>query len=109
MRRPGLGRRSAKGAAGEGRWHGRWVAPAERLGRVITPGHGAWLRASRIVSRLAETGRIRMGGVKPSFYNDCLLAVTSRENGHAIVTHDLADFELIALVEPSVRALPPFP
>lgn len=91
------------------RWHERWVAPAERIGRVITPGHGAWLRASRIVSRLVEIGRIQAGAVKPSFYNDCLLAATARESGHAIVTHNRADFELIALVEPSVRALPPFP
>lgn len=91
------------------RWHERWVAPAERIGRVVIPGHGAWLRASRIVARLAELGEIRRGAVKPSFYNDCLLAATAREEGHAIVTHNRADFERIALVEPSVRVFPPFP
>jgi predicted nucleic acid-binding protein len=91
------------------RWHERWVVPAERVRRILVPGYGAWLRASRIISRLAETGRISVGGVKPSFYNDCLLAATSREHGHVIVTHNREDFELISLVEPAVRTSPPFP
>lgn len=91
------------------RWHERWVAPAERVRRILVPDYGAWLRASRIISRLAETGRISVGGVRPSFYNDCLLAATAREHGHVIVTHNREDFDLIALVEPAVRAVPPFP
>lgn len=91
------------------RWHERWVTPAERVRRVLVPDHGSWLRASRIVSRLAEIGKLRAGEVKPSFYNDCLLAATARELGHAIVTHNRGDFDLIALVEPSIRAIPPFP
>lgn len=91
------------------RWHERWVAPAERVHRVLVPDYGASLRASRIISRLAETGRISPGGVKPSFYNDCLLAATSREHGYVIVTHNREDFELIALVESAVRTSAPFP
>jgi predicted nucleic acid-binding protein len=91
------------------RWHKRWVAPAERVNRILVPGYGAWLRASRIITRLAQAGEISPGGVKPSFYNDCLLAATSREQGHTIITHNTADFGLIALVEPAVRAVPPFP
>lgn len=91
------------------RWHERWIEPAERVRRVIVPDYGAWLRASRIVARLAEAGAIRVGGVKPSFFNDCLLAATSREHGYLIVTHNRADFDLIREVEPAVRALPPFP
>ncbi len=91
------------------RWHERWVMPAERVRRVFTPDYGAWLRASRIISRLTETGRISVGGVKPSFYNDCLLAANSREHGYVILTHNREDFELIALEEPAVRISPPFP
>jgi predicted nucleic acid-binding protein len=90
-------------------WHERWVVPAERVRRVLVPDYGAWLRASRIISRLGETGRISGGGVKPSFYNDCLLAAASREHGYVIVTHNREDFELIALVEPALRTSPPFP
>ncbi len=99
----------AKDEATRERWHERWVAPAERLGRVLVPRYGAWLRAGRIITRLAQAGHLTPGGVKPGFYNDCLLAATSREEGHAIVTHNRGDFELIARVEPGVRWLPPFP
>jgi predicted nucleic acid-binding protein len=91
------------------RWHERWVAPAERTNRIVVPGYGAWLRASRIVARLVEAGDLAPGGVKPSFYNDCLLAATAREHGHTIVTHNAADFELIAVVEPGLQRVPPFP
>jgi hypothetical protein len=45
-------------------------------------------------------------GVKPSFYNDCLLAANCREHGYVIVTHNREDFELIAMVEPAVRTSP---
>jgi predicted nucleic acid-binding protein len=88
------------------RWHARWVAPAERIGRVIVPGYGAWLRASRIVSRLAERGS---PATTPSFFNDCLLAATAREEGFRIVTHNVADFERIARVEPAAAPLHTFP
>lgn len=91
------------------RWHERWVVPAERVRRILVPDYGIWLRASRIISRLAEAGSISPGGVKPSFFNDCLLAASSREQGHVIVTHNRDDFELIAQVEPAVRTSPPFP
>jgi predicted nucleic acid-binding protein len=99
----------ARDGAAWSRWHERWVAPAERVGRVLVPGYGAWVRASRIVSRLTEAGYMSPGGAKPSFFNDCLLAATSRELGHVIVTYNTADFELIARVEPSLRVAPPFP
>lgn len=91
------------------RWYERWVAPAERVSRVFVPSHGAWLRASEIVAQLVEAGEIRPGSAKPSFFNDCLLAATSREYGHRIVTHNLADFRLISLVEPAVQVVAPFP
>lgn len=91
------------------RWHERWVAPAERVNRLFVPSYGAWLRAGRIATRLTEAGEIAPGTLKPSFFNDCLLAATSREHGHTIVTHNLRGFERIARVEPAVRAVPPFP
>jgi predicted nucleic acid-binding protein len=91
------------------RWHRRWVEPAERLHRIVIPGYGAWLRASRIMHLLAERGRISAGGVKPSFYNDCLLAAGARDHGHVIVTHNRADFELIGEVEPALKLTEPFP
>ncbi|MEX2465260.1 MAG: type II toxin-antitoxin system VapC family toxin [Gemmatimonadota bacterium] len=91
------------------RWHERWVVPAERVRRIVVPGYGTWLRASRIVSRLADRGVISLGGIKPTFFSDCLLAASAREHGHVIVTHNREDFELIARVEPGVRTSPPLP
>jgi predicted nucleic acid-binding protein len=91
------------------RWHERWVVPAERVGRIVVPDHGAWLRASLIISRLAARGSISVGGVRPGFYNDCLLAATARKHGYVIVTHNRDDFELIRTVEPGLRTARPFP
>jgi len=98
----------AKDEASWNRWHERWVAPAERVHRIVVPGYGAWLRASRIIARLSEAGWIRPGSIKPSFYNDCLLAATARDHGHMIVTHNHEDFSLIGQVEPEVPTAPPF-
>lgn len=91
------------------RWYNAWVRPAERVGRVIVPGHSTWLRASRIVSVLAMRGRIAPGAVRRGFFNDCLLAATARERGYRVVTYNRADFELIAEVEPAAAPLDPLP
>lgn len=90
-------------------WHERWVAPAERVGRVITPGYGSWLRATRIVVWLGRAGHVGPDGPAPSFFNDCLLAAGSLEHGYTLVTHNLADFRAIARVEPGVRFVAPLP
>jgi predicted nucleic acid-binding protein len=91
------------------RWHERWVAPAERVERVIVPGRGDWLRASQIVVRLTEAGELGPAGLGRTFFNDCLLAATARARGFIIVTHNLGDFERIARVEPGLRAMAPLP
>jgi predicted nucleic acid-binding protein len=90
-------------------WRDRWVRPAERVGRIIVPEYGAWVRASRIVSRLVESGGLGAGAVKAGFLNDCLLAATAREVGHSIVTYNLKDFELIRSVERGISVLPGVP
>lgn len=91
------------------RWHDRWVAPAERLGRVITPSYAAWTRAASIVTRLVQAGKLRAGEVVPGFFRDCLLAASARDHGFTIVTHNLRDFALIARVEPGLSFVSPFP
>jgi predicted nucleic acid-binding protein len=100
------------GAREEGtwkRWHERWVAPAERVRRMVTPDHGTWLRASAIMARLASLGRIHPGHPRRSFLNDCLLAASARETGFILVTHNRADFERIGVVEPELRVVGPLP
>jgi predicted nucleic acid-binding protein len=91
------------------RWHRRWILPAERLGRVFTPDYGAWKRATGIMVNLLEAGALHASGIRGSFFNDCLLAASGRDHGFTIVTHNVADFELIASVEPHLRVEPPFP
>lgn len=100
----------AKDEATFDRWHERWIAPAERLRRIITPTYAAWARASRIVARLVGAGHLHAGGLKPrSFFNDCLLAASTHDQGYTIVTHNLDDFGIIAQVEPQLAFVLPFP
>jgi predicted nucleic acid-binding protein len=91
------------------RWHERWVAPAERIGRIITPDYRTWLRASRIVARLSEQRHVQPGSLARGFFNDCLLAASAREHGFAIVTWNVADYELIRRVEPELDYSAPLP
>jgi predicted nucleic acid-binding protein len=91
------------------RWYDRRIPPSGRVGRVITPSHATWLRASRMVARLSEEGRIRPEQIRAGFFNDCLLAASAREGGFVLVTHDRTDFELLPELEPGLEAVPPFP
>lgn len=81
-----------------------FITPFERRGRVITPSHSAWKRAGAIMAALVPSGRI---GSK-SFFNDCLLAASAREEGVTIITDNRRDFELIHSVDP-VRFVAPWP
>ena len=67
-----------------------------------------WRRPGpRSTARDARRGLL--DGMKPSFFNDCLLAASSIEQGFTIVTHNIADFSLIARVEPRTSFAPPLP
>lgn len=90
-------------------WHEAWVAPAERVGRVVVPRYAHWLQASAVVTRLCEAGELAPGSVRPSFFNDCLMAVSCAAAGHTIVTHNIDDFARIARVHAGVRTVSPFP
>jgi predicted nucleic acid-binding protein len=84
------------------------VAPFERRGRVISPGHGAWKRAGLIVAALVREKRLSPNGIQRSFLNDCLLAASAREHGFTLVTDNPRDFDLIRTVAP-VDVVPPWP
>jgi len=90
------------------RWHDRWVLPSERVRRVIVPSAGAWLAASRVVSRLCQRGLLT-GPVGRGFLNDCLLACSARERGFTVITNNLEDFRLIAEVERAAMPMAPLP
>lgn len=100
------------GAGDEAGWrayHEDWVAPFEDLGRLITPSHAAWMRASLLLARLIERRTLSPGGVRRSFLNDCLIAASAREEGFVIVTRNTRDFDLIRSVEPGFRYEAPWP
>jgi predicted nucleic acid-binding protein len=84
------------------------IEPFESRGRVVTPSHGAWKRAGRIVAALVRQRRFSPNGVPRSFLNDCLLATSASENGLTVITGNLADFELIGTVT-DVDVVAPWP
>jgi len=92
----------------ERRTQANLIEPFEARGRVITPTHGAWKRAGRIISRLVSQRHLSSNGVPRSFLNDCLLATSASDRGYTIITDNLADFELIARVA-DVDVVPPWP
>lgn len=99
----------ARNEAGYRAFHADWVAPFEDLGRIITPGHAAWMRAALIMTRLVEHRHMSAGGFSRSFLNDCLIAASAREHGFVLVTRNATDFERIQRVEPSLEYARPWP
>lgn len=100
------------GAADEAtyeRWHAHWLRPAERVGRVITPGYGEWCSAARVVVRLFEGRHIATRSVAPGFLHDCLLAAGAVTHDYSVITYNVRDFDLIARVLPGLKYAPPFP
>jgi predicted nucleic acid-binding protein len=95
----------ARGEAAWRRWKEAWITPSERIGRVVTPSHGTWLRASRIIARLAGDGVVSSRG----FLNDCLIAASAQEHGFTVVTWNAADFGRIAGVQPELVYCGPLP
>ena len=84
------------------------VAPYERRGRTVTPSYRSWRRSGEILAELLEQRRITPGGIRRSFLNDVLLAVSCREEGLTVITRNAKDFQLIGSVEP-VRFVDPWP
>lgn len=85
-----------------------FIAPHQETGRVITPGHGTWLRAGQIIVKLVRAKRMGAKGIPRSFFNDCLIAASAREHGLTVITRNTADFDLIRTIEP-VEAVLPWP
>lgn len=77
------------------------TGPFARRGRVFAPSISAWHRAGRLVE---QGHRI----LSPAALNDLLLAVSCREAGLAIVTHD-RDFRRLTRVVRGLVVLSPFP
>jgi predicted nucleic acid-binding protein len=81
-----------------------FLKPFEKAGRVVTPDHGAFREADRV---LAALGREGMGTTHRRFIvNDVLLAVTASKSGAILVTANTKDFSLIEKHTPVRWMLP---
>ncbi len=92
----------------ERRTQERFIAPFERRGRVVTPGHEAYKHAAGALARLVREKKIQPDGIKRSFVNDCLIAASARDHGFTLVTDNVEDFQLISDILP-IRFVPPWP
>lgn len=99
------------GAASEGDYSAYledWVEPFEKLGRVITPGHSAWMRAA-LMMRLVQRRKMSAGGFARGFLNDCLVAASAHEHGFVLMTRNTSDFDRIREVAPGFEYTAPWP
>ena len=71
-----------------------FVLRSEKVGRVVTPTHGSWNEAARIVAKI---GREKAGlkSKLPALLNDALIALCSLQIGATVCTENKEDFELI--------------
>jgi len=76
--------------------------------RLHVPSLATWQLAATIDQDLRGVGGYAASLGQRSFANDILLAASARELGATIITHNLADFEVIGRVMP-VKASPPWP
>ena len=75
------------------------VTPFEKTGRVITPSHGNWRDAARIVTALLRT-EPSLATKVPALQNDTLIALSARHVGATVWTSDAEDFSLIRQQRP---------
>ncbi|MGH9582908.1 MAG: type II toxin-antitoxin system VapC family toxin [Bryobacteraceae bacterium] len=81
-----------------------FLKPFEKAGRVVTPDHGSFREAGRI---LAALGRDGMGTAhRRLIVNDVLIAMTSVKSGSVLVTRNGSDFSLIEKHTPVRWMLP---
>ncbi len=71
----------------------RVALPLVRIGRVITPSHGAWQTSGEAIARMAAKEKRNLRTVPKSLVNDFLLAASCREAGATLITDNIADFE----------------
>lgn len=82
------------------------LAPFQSRGRVVAPSYERWIESGTIRATLATKGHTEMTA---SFLNDILLAVTCREHGLVLVTHNVADFATIRATLSGFKFVPPYP
>lgn len=74
------------------------IEPFRTRRRIHVPTLATWTMAAQFDRDLRALGRFAGSLAQRSFANDLLLAATARQLGATIVTHNMADFELIGRV-----------
>ena len=81
-----------------------FLKPFQKAGRLITPDHGSFRDAGRVLAKLGQeglgSGRLRQ------IVNDVLIAVTAAKAGLILVTANKRDFSLIEKYTPVRWMLP---
>ena len=67
---------------------------AHRVGRIVTPGAGTWERAGDILGQMWRKEPDLRSKV-PTLWNDMLIALSARQVGAAVETHNVGDFETL--------------
>jgi predicted nucleic acid-binding protein len=73
------------------------LRPFERVGRVVTPGHGIWKDAGEILSMLRRE-KPNLRTKLSQMINDTLIAMSARSIGATVITLNSSDFEAIKSV-----------
>lgn len=70
-----------------------FVLMSERVGRVVTPTHGSWNDAGRILANISKA-EPQFRSKLPALFNDALIALSASQIGGAVCTRNKEDFEL---------------
>jgi len=82
----------------------RFLKPFQKAGRLITPDHGSFREAGRVLAKLGQEG-LASGRLR-QIVNDVLIAVTATKSGLVLVTANKRDFLLIEKYIPVRWMLP---
>ena len=72
--------------------------PFEDRGRLVTPSSRAWKQAGAVLHEYSKRWGPALKRLPRSLVNDVLLALSCRELGAVLVTHNHDDFERIATI-----------
>ncbi len=73
----------------------RIISPFEARRRISVPSVGAWMHAGEICGTIIRRSGYGDKAGQKGFFNDVLLAVCCREEGHVLLTWNLDDFQII--------------
>ena len=71
-----------------------FVSRSERVGRIVTPTHGSWNDAGRVLGKIGREEPEFKSKI-PVIFNDILIVLCALQIGASVCTRDQEDFRLI--------------